>query len=215
MNAKARKNAKGSARSRSRREPSYEGRPLSGLRRRTWWPAKINWIVLLTFLLVVIGGFQVWSFVQSERAFLSVSSISFAAGLEANKPIRLLVSIKNGGETTAFIEAFNLTATFTTPGLNSLRPTPRYEEGAEELGPGSVVAGATAHVRVSLRKVYDAFRMGLITSGERTMHIYGFVAYRDAYSIFGDKITGYCFAYKPTPSPHFDSCKERNYTYAH
>jgi hypothetical protein len=60
----------------------------------------------------------------------------------------------------------------------------------------------------------DAYSVGLVNAGERTLYAYGFITYRDAYSIIGDRITGYCYVYTPDNPPHFDNCKERAYTYA-
>ena len=57
--------------------------------------------------------------------------------------------------------------------------------------------------------------ISLFGTGDKVLHVYGYVSYSDYYSLFGSRTTGYCFVYMPKASPNFQLCRERSYTYAH
>jgi hypothetical protein len=54
-----------------------------------------------TGVLSLVTAIQVIAFIQSERAFAIVPDIEFVGGLVANKDIRLVIQIVNGGKSTA------------------------------------------------------------------------------------------------------------------
>jgi hypothetical protein len=176
-------------------------------------------IALFTALLFCTAAIQTWAFVQSERAFMSVATLNIPAGLVANKPLEVAVGMRNSGRTTAFIEAFNVTIGFRKSD-HSLPPDPRYEPGAE-LAPGNVVPGAVAPINSHLRGIKGEPDLVLldadvvaINDATFILYFYGFISYRDTYSIFGDRITGYCYRYVPQPDPRFVNCDERTYNFA-
>jgi hypothetical protein len=128
-----------------RKSQDIKGQPAVGqletnrsatVNRTSWWDP----ITLFTGVLVLVGIAQVWSFVASERAFLSVSALQFAGGLAAEKKVSIKFAIKNSGRTTAFVEDFNVTLKIVTPGLSKVPLKPEYKEGAE-MAPGGIVPG--------------------------------------------------------------------------
>ena len=59
--------------------------------------------------------------------------------------------------------------------------------------------------------------MDKIESGEQQLFIFGYIKYRDDYSLWGDKETGFCFRYIPkpiAPNWHYETCDNGSYTYA-
>jgi hypothetical protein len=67
------------------------------------WTAVVG---VFTFFLSLFTALQFWASVQSERAFLSVASLTINGGFpQAGDPtIRVFFQVKNGGRTTAFPE---------------------------------------------------------------------------------------------------------------
>jgi hypothetical protein len=55
-----------------------------------------------------------------------------------------------------------------------------------------------------------------IENGEVNLFIFGYIKYRDDFSIWGDKETGFCFLYIPkpiTPNWHYETCNNGAYTF--
>jgi hypothetical protein len=157
--------------------------------------------------------------VQSERAVLSVDGITLVNGLVAYKPIVPRGTIRNSGKSTAYIEKANVTVKITTAGLSDLPPEPEYE-GVGMPPPGNIPPGGRAFFTSDMLNargeplVTNEYSISLFGTGDKVLHVYGYVSYSDYYSVLGNRMTGYCFVYRRIPQPHFDLCKERAYTYS-
>lgn len=70
------------------------------------WFIGLGWLVFFTGVLAVVGGLQFWAFVESERAFLSVINLTINGGFPSpgERTMRVLVQVKNGGKSTAFVK---------------------------------------------------------------------------------------------------------------
>jgi hypothetical protein len=66
--------------------------------------AMLRWtrvVGLFTAVLAIVGAVQAWSFIQSERAYLTVTNPSFIDGFVPNKQMVLMFLIKNTGRSPA------------------------------------------------------------------------------------------------------------------
>lgn len=172
-----------------------------------WWPHPIRWfrslaradkftlwLALFTALLTFITAVQVWAFIQSERAFLTVAAPQFTGGFAANKELTLIIDVKNSGRSTGFIDKFNTTLKF-YPRDKPLPDVPEYEKEQAEI-PGPVLpgsdspliylpAGDNQHPRMTLSEA----EVDIIKKGMDKMYVFGFAYYRDDFSlpIFGER----------------------------
>ena len=74
---------------------------------------------------------------------------------------------------------------------------------------------ANPHDVIILKKALTQGDIDSIKAGKTRMSILGYITYSDAFWLFGDRTTGFCFTYTPLPtgaSP-FDTCQEPDYTY--
>jgi hypothetical protein len=183
-------------------------------------PVSLFTAVLALFILVLtlVGGIQAWAFIASERAFVSVSSVDFSqVGNSPDQPFEIPVTAVNSGRSTARVTGFNITVI-----MNSLPSKPQYI-------PISYFSIKPLMVNSPEILLYRArpgpwpwklskAEIDKIESGEQKLFIFGFVKYRDDYSLWGDKETGFCFLYIPkpiTPNWHLETCENSEYTYAH
>jgi hypothetical protein len=197
-----------------------------------WWPHPVRWfrslvsidkftfaVAVFTALLVLVTCVQVLAFIRSERASLVVPTPQFIGGFGANKDLMLLVDIKNGGKSTAFIDDFKLAVKFVAP-KDSLPTEPEYPK-ADEMAPGPILSGAVAKIYDIIHGVHGEPHLIItpsdverINSGMLKLYIIGFVAYTDEFTIFGDRQTGFCYRYEPSVPGNFVNCTECAYTYS-
>jgi hypothetical protein len=184
-----------------------------------------GWLVVATVLLGFIALCQVWAFIQSERAFLTIGAMSFSKGhLVANEPAVITYTIKNGGKGTAFIEKFSQTTMIAVS--DPLPPTPVYRETPFPGLIGPVIGGGVKTGRAGLGTpngvsllVFDTLDIDRLKTGKAKIYVFGYIRYTDDFSFFGrSRVTGFCYLYNPEGVPSesvFDDCKEPAYTYAH
>jgi hypothetical protein len=174
------------------------------------------WVAAFTGVLAIATSFQVWAFIQSERAVLTVDYALEGQRLTADRPIGLFFSIQNSGKSLATITNFNVTLRI----IDKLPEAPKY---ITLLGfalgpiPPAGIGKATYRIPTTTYNL-TAESMKEIDSGKWRFYIYGFVEYEDEFSwLFGKKIIGYCSFYTPedTAGGPFNTCLERKYTYAH
>jgi hypothetical protein len=184
--------------------------------------AMLRWtkvVAIFTAVLAIVGALQFWSFVQSERASLSVVGIAFMGGLPqaGTKSIHLVVNIRNSGRSTALVPeaAFNLR-------FGSLSDRPDYLPGIKiAIAPIPADGITNTHAEFVLPNPIAKTDADNISSGALQISFYGYIKYSDEFGLFGHKTLGYCSYYVavptlPTPSgsEQFDTCTEPNYTYS-
>ena len=179
--------------------------------------AMLKWtgfVGVFTAVLALVGGIQAWAFIESERAFLSMTSLSIDGGppKAGASTIRIFIALKNSGRSAAFIEDAAINIHF--------GPLPKdlsYKTSTQiAIAPIAADSTSSGHSEFKLPGTINKTDAEEIGSGHLKMSIYGFVKYSDAFGFIGNKITGFCFYYTPLPTggEPFDTCAEPNYTYA-
>jgi hypothetical protein len=195
-----------------------------------WLISPITWVYRLqpiekfTAILCVIGTVQVWTFIASERPFVSVSQIQIAGGeLKAEVPLVFIIGVKNSGKETAFVvDSRNIVRT--QPDLPLYRGLKR--DMVETTAKGPIVAGDTNSIisRPTNKNgqpiVLAQKQIDQLAIGDQHLWIIGYITYKDLFPIFGaTNTTGYCFVYNPKPADgrlgNFDRCGDEEYEYAH
>lgn len=168
---------------------------------------------LFTFFLAIVAAIQFWAFVQSERAFLSVISLSVNGNfpIAGDPSVRVFFQVKNGGRNVAMPQY-----TTVTMGLGQLPARPEY--GAEPqsakppIQPDSVANDIDVIV---LQRALTQDEIDGIKAGKNRMSFFGYIKYTDVFWLFGSRTTGFCFTYtaQPTSVSPFVTCPESDYTY--
>jgi len=167
-------------------------------------------IAIFTGLLVIVGALQVWTFIVTERAFLSQESIAFSPGPRPSphQPIVISFDIRNNGHTTAFMFDANITLKWTS---DSLPTRPRYvrDPQTKMLIKGPLVAGDSWRATFRAKRnnnpvIMDKPFIDNIEHGKTKVYMYGFVRYHDgfAFNLFTHTI-GFCSVYNPVNDPNF------------
>jgi hypothetical protein len=166
------------------------------------WAYSLAPIEKFTAVLCVIGGVQLWAFVQSERAYLTFTNFNFIGGLTANRSLTLLFNAKNSGKSAAEIRNISVTTIATSTGLTY----PLKYDKLLEIATNPIEAGATSS-QIYVGKNIDGslFVMHPITvadiaAGRAKLFVYGFADYEDDFSIFGSHRTHFCYLYLPERS---------------
>jgi hypothetical protein len=164
---------------------------------------------------------QVYAFVQSERSFLAISGMAPVSGLTtmSDRPLEFSLEIKNGGRSTAFIEYMisNVTISF-----DELPDLPHYDYSGRSSIRGPVVPGGIYPAVFSPKKGGTPFvptdsQISAINIGSLKLYVFGYIQYRDDFSHFGYKETGYCYLFNPRGDPTksmFSECGKEHYVYA-
>lgn len=171
--------------------------------RFTWW------VAAFTCGLVFVGFVQAWSFIQSERAFVSLATASFTAG----PPKGLIdVAIKNSGRISATVHRMAVAIS------NELPPIPDYPPLAP-IALSPIVPDGTIQYHLELGpSANDSALIEKIIPGAVTFYFYGMIEYEDGFSILGYRKNGFCYQYNPNGNrvvSVFNTCTERAYTYSH
>jgi hypothetical protein len=203
------------ANTRNRRDESEHNQQETAVARR------LDWVAVFTLLLVIVGAFQVWVYMVTERAYLSLSAIGMDSPPTADKPIVLRLQVKNSGRTTAFVVDANVTVFAVAPN-EQLPEKPRYTAGGRVSAIfGPIVAGDTffGTVRPQTRDHHPfTWTAPWLAAGTR-MYVFGFVKYDDGFGLLRlgtTRITGFCARYDPVEYPAmgtFATCEEQNYRY--
>jgi len=182
-------------------------------------------------VLAVFTGIQVWAFIASERAGITVEVADQAAKVASdNKPFVIRLTVKNGGHSTAMISEFSANGKFVADRLPN---DPVYYRGARgAIGPILPNESAFASERPFFMEgpgkgspvVITPELIEQITAHKLKYFLYGFVEYGDDFTManwhgpLGKRITGFCWVYEPDNDPAFgmwNACGDANYTYAH
>ena len=178
------------------------------------WFKGLGPIDVFTGLLVFVGAIQVWTFVRTERAYISLDSVALTAIPAANQPIVIRLDVKNDGRTTAFVTSAD--ATFRVTNV----PLPKYPEYVPSEIPaiaGPLVAGSIFHGTLRPQG-QDRRPMCWIATGlppKTTLYVYGYIKYKDGFWPF-NRTVGFCVRYAPEENPSvgtFSTCDESNYRY--
>jgi len=155
---------------------------------------------VFTAVLAVVGLIQAWAFVESERAFVMVAVTGFGPnGFAANKKFDIVLTVQNGGRSPAFI-----TAVSARPYIgNSLPDVPVYARPNGRNGTGAMPAGGARSVSIwepakgNAGVWIDDYNYELINSGAAFLYVFGFLTYKDDFSIVGQRTVGFCQVYDP------------------
>jgi hypothetical protein len=181
---------------------------------------KLGPIEYLTLVLATSAAAQAYYFLQSERSFLALSGME-VSGLTtmSDQPLEFSLEIKNGGRSTAFIDYMNATAQIRPDELPDF-PLYGYRGSTSVRGP--VLAGSTYFATFNPKNddgtpfVLSDSQISAIHIGTMKLYIFGYIRYRDEFSLFGDKETGYCSLFNPRGNQRtmFVECGKEHYVYA-
>lgn len=176
--------------------------------------AMIRWtrvVGIFTAVLAFVGIVQAWAFINSERAFVTLDTLQ----IDTAKFLPAVAKFKNVGKENAYISGANV-----TEWVGTVLPTnPAYTNfvmGAGSIiGPGgvnSLILKASADTS----KFMTPQKIAAIQTQKLSLWVFGYIRFRDDYSIWGDRIVGFCSRYvpnAPTPEAVFDSCASSAYVY--
>lgn len=205
----------------------YIGRPLRWLW-DTFWFKKLaaearfaGWVARLTLVLCVIGAIQAWAFIISERAFVFLTPDTLSPSpLQSGKQIVIGISVHNTGKSEGLLLGSNTTFIMLETPLPET-PAYTYNPNRFEAIPGQVGAGIAFDGTIAPKApngspgTLSTDQITAINSGQIRLYVFGWVEYKDAYSVFGSRKTGFCAVYSPTnPADHaFNNCGRSKYTY--
>jgi hypothetical protein len=171
---------------------------------------------IFTAVLAAVAPFQYWAFVQSERAFLSVTSLAIDGDFPkpGDKLVRVFFQVKNSGKSAAYANYVTLSMA-----LGHLPDAPYYGNEQQRAHP-PIAPEAIAPDRddVILSRPLTQADIDAVKAGTARLSFFGFMTYTDVFQfwpIFPRKTYGFCFTYSATPtgaSP-FVTCPELAYTY--
>jgi hypothetical protein len=130
------------------------------------------------------------------------------------------VEIKNGGRSTAFIEYI---AANTDLRPDELPDFPHYNYTGRSTIRGPVVAGGIYPGVFRPKKgdgtpfVPNDSQISAINIGTLKLYTFGYIQYRDEFSLFGYRETGYCYLFNPRgdqTKTMFTECGKEHYVYA-
>ena len=167
-------------------------------------------IALFTALIL---GFQVYTFIQSERSFVFPTKIAFVEPLAIEKiqPILLEIAVHNSGRSPAIIK--RLTAFV----AHDLPPTPNYEqkEGRLEIAFSPIPPGETIQQRLNFDK-WGEDTMIKVRDGQMPFHLFGRIEYIDRLTLFRPSRSAFCFTYiansRDQSTATFRNCPEPQFT---
>jgi hypothetical protein len=187
-----------------------------------WKLPRWNWVAAFTGLLFVATCTQAWAFIASERAFVSTSGPTTVPirGLSTTQPLNFEINVRNDGRSTAVIMHSAISILLLATPL----PSPPQYVGAD-IYRGPLVAGGVTKattrgfgvppVILSPDQVTD------ITNGTKKLYVYGYIRYEDDYSLFGYRVTGFCYVFNSDSTNNlgvsqFYNCNDADeYIYAH
>lgn len=178
-----------------------------------------SWIALFTGFLVVVGGFQGWAFVQSERGFMHLEDIQLRP-LSIGTPVSAVATLENSGRSITEIMGYNISWKFLDNSLD-LPDIPQYYTGNGTPITGSFVPDEEIKTIWTSRDSQNFATDKLISDiklGKVRVFVYGYMTYKDSFSLlFGRRVTRFCAVYDATinvVASHFGRCGKRDYEYS-
>jgi hypothetical protein len=183
--------------------------------------AMVRWtryVGIFTGVLAIVGAFQVWAFIQSERAALYPYFDRIdPTPVVADQPIAIDVSIVNNGPVQAFFSEARvavLAGTF-------LPNKPDFSKSKFVVS-GVIPPHGTRSFRAGpVDQAFNGGQINDINRGSAHLWVYGYVRFTDDFSLFGPKTVGFCGIYLPPqeasiakpPGPPIAECENPNYVY--
>ena len=179
-------------------------------------------VAFFTFLLTIVTGISVWSFIQSERGSaypLGISLIPDGRVTEGNI-IAFKIKVRSGGKEAVQIIGGN--AGMANP-RKPLPADPLYDSGEQSwqmiLLPGDFAYLTSIPTQQGAKMSFGPTDIPDINAGRLNIWLYGYITYRDRFSVLlGPTTVGYCFHYNPDNDPAlgmFDACGSAKYVYIH
>jgi hypothetical protein len=171
---------------------------------------------IFTVVLAAVAFLQFWAFVQSERAFLSVTSLRVDGEFPkpGDKLVRVFFEVKNSGKSAAYANHVTLGMA-----LGHLPDAPDYGNEQQRAQPPIAPEAVAFHGdEVILSRPITQEAIDAVKAGTIRLSFFGFMSYTDIFQVgplFPGKSYGFCFTYSATPtgaSP-FVTCPEPAYTY--
>jgi hypothetical protein len=144
---------------------------------------------VFTVVLAAVGALQTFSFIESERAFLILSDISFLTGEPSNgsKGLDVALAIKNVGKHTATVSKIVV-----NPGIfminKELAEDPIYDPTKSTIGTAPPIAPevplvlfAESHTPTPPAPMTEEQRIQGILSGDTLVRVWGLVEYDTGY----------------------------------
>jgi hypothetical protein len=168
--------------------------------------------VVGTFTALILA-FQVYTFIQSERAFVFPSKIAFVEPLAIEKvqPILLEVAVHNSGRSPAIIKRLIAFV------AHDLPPTPDYKQksGRLEIAFSPIPPGETIQQRLIFDK-WGEDTMIKVRDGQMPFHMFGRIEYADRLTLFQPSRSDFCFVYIANSQDQsratFRNCPDPRYT---
>ncbi len=195
-------------------KPSPTSRPIPNIDL-----SMIRWtrvVGVFTGVLAFVGVLQFWSFIESERSFLTIKFNP--AVFTARIPIKVTAEINNSGHVAANI---NSIVVIRSPNLSK---EPNYLINPTEQSAPPVVPQQTTNISFRFssdggaRVTLDDAEATAINGGTVNLYVYGYIVYKDYFSVLlGSSTIGFCVSYHPpSESGHstWETCQEPAYTYA-
>jgi hypothetical protein len=159
-------------------------------------------VAIFTFFLVVIGFTQLWAFIQSERATIAIKQIKIDAfPANGSDPFEFTVSMKDAGKGSATILKSN-TALVIIAATATL-PDPPHYFGTDVSRRAVVASGDSYEESIFLKPTnaggepvpWNKDMAKAVAVGSNRFYVYGYLEYRDDFSLFNNRITGFCAVY--------------------
>jgi hypothetical protein len=178
-------------------------------------------VAVFTVILAAATCIQVWAFIQSERAFVTIAAFNIEGGpLSSGKQVSITIRVINPGKGVGIVT--DLRAILDIRDADKELPVePEYGHADESVVP-PIPSGAAIprnfefYIKGNPGGALTEKQVTEINSGHSFMRIYGYIEYTDDFWIVGNRRFGYCAIYNPkgTPSmPLFNVCIEKAYTY--
>lgn len=178
------------------------------------WFYRLGPIEKFTAALCILGAFQVWAFIQSERAFVFPSNIAFADPLDSVlevMPLELRIEIENSGRSPARIRKLTIAVTHELP------PEPEYTHGIDSaqfaFPPIPVNQKISQVIPFSIWPTITARAVG---DGNKEFYAFGKIEYGDDYWLWLNRTSNFCFRYiadrADHSKSHFRTCTQPKYT---
>ena len=182
--------------------------------------AMLRWtrvVAVFTVVLACVGAVQTWAFIQSERASLYVNILSIEPfPIQPARPFSIRLSVTNTGRSQASIVE---TKTKVWVSLN-LPEKPDLTDVKFRAVGGLVPAGGTRFfINGPLTPALTGFQIEDIGRGLLKLYIFGYVKFKDDFSVFGTQSLGFCGIYDPFAKSTdggipINQCDNANYAYS-
>ena len=166
-----------------------------------------GWVARLTLALCIIGIIQAWAFIQSERAFIALDSMSIVDGIQTGKPLITSLTFRNSGKSPALDVVVHYNSNITLPNV------PQYGPNRTEFTP--IVSEGKATMHFGAPAPMQQTDVDALKTGKLEFYVWGYISFEDHFSVFGQEV-GFCaiFDWRSPAGNTFLTCPRKGYLYA-